>query len=217
LNLIGHSQGGLDARVIASPRGLAYGDRIASVTTVGAPHRGSKVADASLGLLPGVPASQLDAMTHSFLMLLEDGFYDVKSDPHLFAQATEMTEAYMAGTFNPEYGDDPRVHYASYAGRTNLEDGRGACDGSLIPNDPTQKDVAQPMLTPTATFLEASGEPSDGLVPVESARWGEFMGCIPADHLKEVGLFVNGADPVSGFDHLAFFRDVVFRLRASGY
>jgi triacylglycerol lipase len=216
LNLIGHSQGGLDARVIASDRGLGYGDRIASVTTIGAPHRGSQVADASLGLLPGIAASELDSLTHSFLQLLEDGFYDVRSDPHLYAQATEMTAAYMTGTFNPEYVDDPRVSYMSYAGRTNLEDGRGVCDGAVLPNDPNQKDAAQPMLTPTATFLEANGEVSDGLVPVESARWGEFMGCIPADHLKEVGLLVNGPDPISGFDHLAFFRDVVARLRARG-
>jgi pimeloyl-ACP methyl ester carboxylesterase len=39
LNLIGHSQGGLDARVLVS--GLGFADRVATVTTVGTPHRGT--------------------------------------------------------------------------------------------------------------------------------------------------------------------------------
>lgn len=38
VNLIGHSQGGLDARVLVS--GMGYADRVASITTVSTPHRG---------------------------------------------------------------------------------------------------------------------------------------------------------------------------------
>jgi triacylglycerol lipase len=58
---------------------------------------------------------------------------------------------------------------------------------------------------------------NDGLVTVASARWGTFLQCVPADHLKEVGQIAqNGADPLSGFDHLAFFRAVVSRIRAQG-
>jgi triacylglycerol lipase len=41
VNLIGHSQGGLDARYVAALRP----DLVASVTTVGTPHRGSRIAD----------------------------------------------------------------------------------------------------------------------------------------------------------------------------
>jgi triacylglycerol lipase len=41
VNLIGHSQGGLDARYVAGLRP----DLVASVTTVGTPHRGSRLAD----------------------------------------------------------------------------------------------------------------------------------------------------------------------------
>ena len=39
VNLLGHSQGGMDARVLVS--GLGYADRVASVTTVGTPHAGT--------------------------------------------------------------------------------------------------------------------------------------------------------------------------------
>ena len=51
MNLVGRTPRGVDARVITSPQGLGYGDRVASVTTIATPHRGSKVADAVLGLL----------------------------------------------------------------------------------------------------------------------------------------------------------------------
>jgi len=39
VNLLGHSQGGMDARVLVT--GLGYADRVASVTTVGTPHAGT--------------------------------------------------------------------------------------------------------------------------------------------------------------------------------
>jgi triacylglycerol lipase len=222
VNLIGHSQGGLDARVLASPAGLGMGDVIASVTTVATPHGGTPVADLALGLVSGLPASTVSAVTDGFLQLLEDGVYPVTSSPNLLAQANEMTTSYMASTFNPRYGDAPGVVYASYAGRTNLESGSGSglgdCDDAEYANEPQSLDVPQTELAATADYLQAQGLNNDGLVPVSSARWGTFMGCVPADHLKEVGmLFQNGADPISGFDHLLFFRAVVARLQAEGF
>jgi pimeloyl-ACP methyl ester carboxylesterase len=54
VNLLGHSQGGMDARVLVS--GLGYADRVASVTTVATPHRGTPlltVFHASLSLRVG--------------------------------------------------------------------------------------------------------------------------------------------------------------------
>jgi triacylglycerol lipase len=217
VDLIGHSQGGLDARVLASPMGLAMGDVIASITTVATPHRGTPVADLAFGLVSGLPASTLKSVTDGFLQLLEDGVYPVKSKPKLFAQGNEMTTAYMASTFNPKYVDAHGVIYESYAGRTNLESGTGDCDDGEYPNDPQSLDVPQALLAATADYLQSQGLDNDGLVPVPSAKWGRFMECVPADHLKEVGmLFQNGADPISGFDHLLFFRSVAARLRAEG-
>lgn len=218
LNLIGHSQGGLDARVLASPAGLGFGDRIASVTTVSTPHRGTLVADAALGLIPGGLSAVASAASSGFLALLEAGVYPTNSTPGLSAQEREMTTSYMSDVFNPQFVDDVRVVYESYAGRTALADGSDVCVPSVVPNQPSARDIAQPALGATATFLTAAGETSDGLVPVSSARWGTFIGCVPADHLKEVGMvFQNGVDPVSGFDHLAFFRRVVARIRNRGF
>src|SRR5262249_43999298 len=49
VNLICHSQGGLDCRWVASN----IGDRIASVTTIATPHHGTPLADIAEGDLPG--------------------------------------------------------------------------------------------------------------------------------------------------------------------
>ena len=74
-------------------------------------------------------------------------------------------------------------------------------------------DVAQPALATLGLFLqEGKGTPNDGLVTVESAIWGQFMECMPADHLDEIGL--PGTSLV--FDHQAFYRQLVKRLRTSG-
>ncbi len=51
INLIGHSMGGLDARYLVSVLGAS--DRIASITTIASPHRGSILADLVLWV-PGV-------------------------------------------------------------------------------------------------------------------------------------------------------------------
>jgi triacylglycerol lipase len=218
LNLIGHSQGGMDARVLVSAAGLGYADRVASVTTVATPHLGTKVADLVTGLTTGPLSGVESAAANAFLGLLQQGVYSIQSNPELLAQVTELTTPYMANTFNPKYIDAPGVVYASYAGRTNLENGDGDCDDGVYANQPSALDIPQPELQPTATYLQALGETSDGLVPVASAKWGTFMECVPADHLKECGMLLqNGPDPVSGFDHLVFFRAVVARLRAEGF
>ncbi len=218
LNLIGHSQGGMDARVLASPNGYGMGDVLASVTTISTPHRGSKVADVALGLIPGFASNTLNDAASALLGVLEKTVYDIQSSTNLMAQAQELTTPYMANTFNPKYIDAPGVYYASYAGRTNLRSGTGVCDTSTFPNMPNQLDAAQPLMVPTALLLEeGKGVVNDGLVTVESAKWGEFMQCVPADHLQEVGnINVSGATATT-FDFEQFYRDVVQRLRQKGF
>jgi len=214
VNLVAHSQGGLDARVITSPHGLGYGDRVASVTTIATPHRGSKVADLVLGLLKNVPGTLVDDVTGAFLSLLQKSFFELQTDPHLRAQLVALSERHMASVFNPTYDDAPGVLYMSYAGRTNLRTGIGVCDDGKYKNDPFDVDVAQPGLTTLAMFLEEGQlKVNDGLVTVQSSKWGVFQQCLPADHLKEVGQFGPSAGT---FDHLALFRNIAKRIRDAG-
>lgn len=219
VNLIGHSMGGMDIRVLASPNGLGYGDRVASITTVATPNRGSQVADVTLKILDPGYGVTYDQIANGLLGLLERAVYEIDTDPNLKAQITELSEHYMVTTFNPKYVDDGRVQYFSYGGRTNDLNGRPDCDDALYPDDPSKLDTAQSFLQPTAQFLEQGSlkKANDGLVTIQSAKWGAFLQCEPADHMSEVGqLNLSGPNPKSGFDHLVFFRTVVSRLRDRG-
>lgn len=77
-----------------------------------------------------------------------------------------LTTRYLTKIFNPRTPDDPRVRYFSVAGRT----------GSV--------NVWHPLWLPKVVLDGANGmEGNDGLVSVESARWGEFLGTLEgADH-----------------------------------
>lgn len=57
VNLIGHSQGGLDSRYVAA----VAPSLVASVTSVGSPHKGSAVADIALKVLKGEPTGLLQS------------------------------------------------------------------------------------------------------------------------------------------------------------
>ncbi len=57
-------------------------------------------------------------------------------------------------------------------------------------------------------------DPNDGMATLESSKWdaAKFQGCIPADHLDEVGEGMEGPDKWTGFDHVRFYRNVAFGL-----
>ncbi len=216
--LIGHSQGGIDARYLTSPAGLGYGDRVASVTTISTPHRGSYVADIVLRIANVAPETFDDA-TRALLKFLQRTAYDLQGDAQLRAQLVQLSEKYMREVFNPTFTNDPRVTYESYAGRSNYRTGLGVCDDGIYPNETSKVDPAQSFLFPTAVILE-QGLPvkvNDGLVTVDSAKWGTFMQCVPADHMKEVGQpNVNGTN-LQTFDHKKFYKEVVERIRLRGF
>jgi triacylglycerol lipase len=76
------------------------------------------------------------------------------------------------------------------------------------------RDGMDATLVPAAGFVAHGIElrPNDGMVTVESAKWGKFMGCIPADHLDEVGQPKQGTHPLTGFNHVEFYRKMASSL-----
>jgi len=197
-NLIGHSQGGLDARLVASALGS---DRVVSVTTVSTPHHGTPVADVALGLyeVAGVDTATVDAVLTELMGWL--GLGDAAAEDQLADLTTEALAA-----FNQDVPDVAGVIYTSWAGHS--------C--SLLDWD-CQASWGGEIVTPflgTSFWLNAllAGD-NDGMVPVESAVWGDFRGEFPADHFDEVGQI---AGIVEAFDHRAFYLDEARRLAAEG-
>jgi triacylglycerol esterase/lipase EstA (alpha/beta hydrolase family) len=182
VHLIGHSQGGLDGRYLISR--LGFGNRVATLTTISTPHRGSRVADVALGLLPGGAVSLLDFLINFVL----GGGQDAEG------QAYELTEEYADTVFNPSTPNDARVSYYSVAGVTKAATIHWFTE-----------DVCDPLLWAGYGILSLWG-PNDGLVSVASARHGTFLGTIPADHLDEVGQLLGST--ALGFNHKTFYSEL---------
>jgi len=200
--VIGHSQGGLDARWAAAHDPGS----VAAVVTVATPHRGSKVADVALGVLPGNSSAALDALANLF---------GISGSGASFAGAVHVLSSDGAAQFNADVLDVQGMPYFSVAGRSLLA-GQDACPPAAAPFMTTwngQRDPIKIELAPVAAILGLAELPNtptqDGLVTVASATWGQFLGCIPADHFDEVcQLAGQGAGLGNGFDCLLFWRDL---------
>lgn len=236
VNIIGHSQGGLDARVVAHERP----DLVASATTVATPHQGSEVAD----LVDALSGDLLEDLLNALLQLLGpalwemiDGDSDISAGLHLFSQAG-------IAEFNATYTDSPGVRYYSVTGVAgpnwqHASVGTGPCD---TPNPPAfmtkwygDRDPIDPLMELTEWYLSDYGLErqeyrNDGLVRATSGQWGRFLGCIPADHLDQVGQVLGVHTRCdwfwdswrwvwrcNDFDYLEFYLDLVAFLRAEGF
>lgn len=216
VNLVGHSQGGLDSRVVAADP--FYSRWVASVTTVSTPHRGTLIADAALGLVPDGDVSDalLDAIADFW------GYLVGAPDEDAAVRASlEQLSATHSSDFNLAVLDNPDVRYYSFAGRTvrsilRLDYGGEECDDGAIEN-PDARDVVDVELSLTHEFLNALSGRNDGLVTLASAKWGTFLGCIAADHADQIGLLSwPETNPFSGYNHKEFFVQVGDELENRG-
>ena len=215
VNLIAHSQGGLDSRYLITS--LGYGSRIGGLVTVSTPHRGSPVADAALGILPGFTFSAINSILRSLWSVTVP-----PEDPSLHASLVQLSRTNMSQRFNPQNPDDARVKYYSIAGRSAARIGSTECAGSVWGNS-LRIDLLDPLLAVTEPVFAVTGaipliaDPNDGLVTVESARWGKFLGCVPADHLDEVGQLAHlTPNLLSGSDHKDLYRRILAELHRDG-
>ena len=88
VNIVAHSMGGLDARYVAAK--LSMGKRVASIVTVGTPHRGTPLADMGAGLWLVAPATRL---------LMEKAGFDAHG---LIELTTERMSRFNAEVLNQE-------------------------------------------------------------------------------------------------------------------
>ncbi len=217
VNIIGHSQGGLDARVVAHD----HPDWVASVVTYATPNEGTQVADVVLRLISD-PNAQ--AIIDALVKVVGAPLYDQVGNQTLLSKPMKLFSQAGIAAFNQQYPDAPGVTYYSIAGRTDLSLGIPDCNAPGAPSFITDfnktLDPVDPLLKPTNTLLDEglSQVPNDGLVQVKSARWGTFLGCVPADHLDEIGqLFGDSPGLGNNWQYREFFLALVQFLRAQGF
>lgn len=192
VHIVGHSMGGLDARYAVSPANQEnIADRVASVTTIGTPHRGSQVADV-------LTADNWFDRLKPFLPQLVGPLQDLVQHVDLKTGGIQDLTANAAAEFNRRHTDHPAVQYFSYVG-SGRKGSRSTCK----------------LLVPTAMIIRLrSMSANDGLVTVESAKWGQVVAEWPADHADEIGHDLDGgpiAKPQT-FDHHAAYRSLVTML-----
>lgn len=192
-HIIGYSMGGLDARFTISPGNPNnIGDRITSLTTISAPHRGSAIADFLISRLPGQRGSLSDLFLARVLNNIMSNL-DVSLDG-----LRSLTKGEMA-KFNQGFPDNPHVRYFSAAGQGRI----GGLRTSLI-------------LLPAYEFIKReTGQVNDGIVTISSAAWGEFdTNLWPADHADEIGHDLDRLGEAGSFDHLAKYSELVEQIQS---
>lgn len=190
-HLIGHSMGGLDGRFMLSPANPDHiASRLASLTTISTPHRGSPIADLIAAKLEGRRLWLWNWWMERKLRQIITGL------GISLAGLRDLTTS-GAANFNHTYVDHPQVRYFSVAGA-------GRASGR-----PTAK-----VLYPAYKHIKKkTGEANDGLVAVASAKWGEFDARLwPADHAEEIGHDFDRPGKSGRFDHLARFGELAERL-----
>lgn len=219
VNLVGHSQGGLDARVVAFLRP----ELVESVTTIATPHQGSPIADGVLALVP--PGASAQAISDALLQFFGGALWgEIDADSSLIDSMRQFSEGGIT-TFNLDYPDVRDLPYYSIAGRSGRHRGGEDCDAPAAPEFVRKYDELRDPIDPLFALAEAAIDgsilnpiPNDGLVRVADAKRGEFWGCIPADHVDQIGhLFGDGPGFGNDFDHLVFYEDLVAHLRALGH
>ena len=217
VNLIGHSQGGLDARVVAHD----HPEWIASVTTIATPHFGSPVADVAMKLLADPNSA---AVVDWFAKTLGGPLFDQIGNTTSLAKPLLLFSKPGIAAFNAKYPDVAGLPYFSIAGRSSGALTSGACKPDLAVSFTTSFDLALDTLDPALAILApilsgtfVNQHTHDGLVRSEDSRWGTFLGCVPADHLDEIGqLLGDGPGLGNPWRHQPFFRDLVAFLRSRG-
>jgi triacylglycerol lipase len=191
VNIIAHSKGGLDARYVISKLNMA--DYVASLTTISSPHRGCKFVDIACKLPDGI---------YKAVARIFDKYYKFIGDKNPdFYTASRQFSTYNSKNFNEEVKDVQQVYYQSYM--TSI---KGIFSDYIL-------------LIPYMIIKLTEGE-NDGLVSVESAKWGEFKGVLRNKYRRGI----SHADIVDfrradyrEFGVLEKYVEIVSELKNRGY
>lgn len=222
VHIVGHSQGGLDARYAVSR--LGYGPHTLSVTTLSTPHRGTPLGDLGLSLLKDPrrdreASSLLKAALDALLTRLLDGIRPQGLADAFYWLSEARFEAGLVEGSDEAMPDVEGVHYQSWAGVATsdgeLPDVEACEDREHFPKGRAAElrgfHDTKIFTVIAGVFDEPAHEPNDGHIPVVSARFGDFLGCVPTDHLDLIGRPGDQADEnaeLAGFDYRSFYRDL---------
>lgn len=167
LNVVAHSMAGLDMRYAISHLNIV--DKVASLTTIAAPHHGTSLAELIL-TAPNAIKEKLGDLANWFG---ENIYPSQKSDA--VAAIKQLTREYISEVFNPTTPDSAEIPYFSYSAAV----GKGT-DEPLNPIYIVQNQL----------IYQQEGM-NDSFVGVESAKWGEHLKTLKISHLEQIEIQVS--------------------------
>ena len=225
VNLLAHSMGGLDCRHLITHLQPTHFKAL-SLTTLSCPHRGSPFMDwcrdyLGLGrIIPRLsdankesttPATEANSPIEEESFILKHTAVQVGQQIPLSSAIltktmlaktidcpayANLTTAYCNKVFNPHTPDSSEVKYYSFAAST-----------------PSKFPLWHPLYLPHQVVSEKEGKTNDGLVSLESAKWGEYIGTVPCDHWELRGRGLPGAK----FNVDEFYRSISTLLCKEGF
>lgn len=192
VNIIAHSKGGLDSRYAISCLGLSK--YVASLTTINTPHRGCRYVDFLLDKIPDKIKRLVAQNYNKTFIKLGD------KNPDFLGGVTDLT-AEKCREFNNKVINSEDVLYQSITSK--------------------MKNVFSSPFPLNAGYLFTKifdGE-NDGLVGVESAKWGNFLGLIETDskgisHGDVIDLL---RVDIEGYDVCECYVDILKKLKERGF
>lgn len=164
VNVIAHSQGGLDMRY-ALARTHVH-EKVASLTTIATPHHGTELANLTLN----TPDTLRSKLAGFFNWMGEKMYPQMSSDS--IGSIKQLTPQYVNGSFNQEIKDADDVRYFSV---------------SAAVGEGTNHPIASVMRYQNHYIFEREGI-NDGFVSHNSAIWGEHLEMVELSHVEQMNL-----------------------------
>ncbi len=191
VNIIAHSKGGLDARYAVSKLGMA--PYVASLTTMNTPHRGCRFVDYAC-LLP-------DALYRLVAFCFDRTFQRFGDRNPDFYTSTHQFATKESERFNSEVPDSPQVYYQSYTSKM-------------------KHPWSHMLLSITYCMIKPLEGENDGLVSVESAKWGEFKGVFSNTRTRGIShgdIIDLKREDYKNFDVIETYVRIVEELKERGF
>jgi len=193
VNIIAHSKGGLDSRYAISC--LEAAPYVASLTTISTPHYGCRWVDEVLKKLPGRLVKWVAGKYNTLFRRLGD------SEPDFYGAVYDLTESYSK-RFNEEAKNQDGILYQSVMSRMD------SAKSSGFPLNLTYRIINK---------IQCCR--SDGLVPLESAVWGQYLGHLKVDGKRGIShgdMIDLNRENIRGFDVREFYIDLIKGLGERG-
>ena len=192
VNIIAHSKGGLDSRYAISCLGMDA--RVASLTTINTPHRGTPLAGKLLEITPDKLVAAVGKQYGKLFKKLGD------SDSDFLGSVTGLTPG-ECDRLNQIMPDRAGVLYQSAGSKMRAVTSAG------------------PPLNAGYAFIKPLGGDNDGLVCTDSMPWGTCLGILSPQGKKGIShgdMIDLTRKDIPGFDVCEYYVGIVSGLREKG-